>query len=152
METPKTLEDLDQPDAHREQFLRLRDARVVLVDYPLVFADFPWLAKGRSADDARRAAVRWLLDNAAVVSKSQALQTVTNTEIRVRNDGFVQGIRPPSHGRSAVLKALRSPHQPNDHDLLSVKGVGVSNSRVPAREPQPDQGAQAAPRFRRRSS
>lgn len=134
MYTPKLLDELDQPGCQPERFLVLRDAQVIVADYPLIFSDFPWLTRGRTEAAARAAADAWLLENAAVISEAQAAQSVTNTPIAVRDGASVDGVRPPRHGRSALVEARHHPELQVPPGLLSVKGLGVAPGVVPAVE------------------
>jgi hypothetical protein len=117
----RTLAELDDPGVREDLVLRLPRARVVLADLEALLHDFS--ALGPADEGARARAERWLLEQAAVVTATQAAQTVVNSPIPV--DGEPRRVlRPTFYGRSVVV--------PVSGGLLDVKGTGVFRDRVPS--------------------
>jgi hypothetical protein len=117
-ELPLALPDLGDPGVQSETALRVDGARVVFADYALLRRDFPQL---RGASPAR--IDRWILHNAAVISKSQAAQEEVNTPIPTLAP--VLAYRPPLYGRALVTTVDDGP------GLLDVKGAGIAPRRKP---------------------
>lgn len=93
--------------------LRVARARVVLADDQLLAADFPGLT-GTVED--------WLLRHAALISVTQAGQSVANTPIRTLEEP-VPVYRLPRGGRAFFAPAAEG--------LLALKGVGVMPGVTP---------------------
>lgn len=109
-------------DPKPEPVLRVRSARVVLADYPLLRRDFPKLQSFSEAEiDV------WLLDRTAFVSTAQAAQEKVNTKIDIMNGSarveHAQGFRPDGYGRALVFRT--------EEGLIDAKGVGKVNNPEP---------------------
>ena len=139
-----------------EEAYQLASARILLVDYAALEADFACLTPTNLTERnpellsmpgaERRRAIRcitdqWLLVNAGIVSKAQLAKTQVNTEINIR-DEVRPILRPPRYGRACVLatqpictrvSGFSRPISVNSTGELDVKGVGVGNEIVPAR-------------------
>lgn len=124
--------------------VKLDRAEVVLANYDLILSDFPnsFGAKFKSryldsfcskclisGTTCPNAIDKWLLKNAAYISKSQAEVNSINSEVHgVLVD--TASYRPPRYGRAMVVEV----RQGNDdliEGLLDIKGCGVRNSSVP---------------------
>ena len=140
-------EELADPLCQQETMLRVVGARVAFANYTQLQHDFPQLRDaellhGRPELEQlspvrREAAIRqiiddWMLHNAAVVSVSQARQTVTNTTIPTTGHS-VTGYRPPRYGRAAVIPVspdeTAASGQPGG--LVDIKGCGVAPNCTP---------------------
>ena len=114
------VEELYQPTVARESAVRLAEARVVLADYELLRADFPYLSTSTPTEiDA------WLLEHAAVISGRQTVANNVNTTIPI-TDQRVPVARPPRYGRAIVVPIAEG-------GLLDIKGAGVADDAVPQR-------------------
>jgi hypothetical protein len=133
---PRSIEELDELLA--DQALRVAGARVVFADYDRLLADFPWLAPEHSSQIDQ-----WLLRRAALISVTQAHQTLVNTQIPTLGDP-VSVYRPPRSGRAFLVSLLedgeRQAEEPpgggapaGQPGLLALKGVGVPPGTVPVR-------------------
>lgn len=101
-----------------EEVVRLQNAKVVMADYELIRKDFPHVAHM-----AEHEIDEWLLNQTAYVSRAQANQTATNTQIQI-TDGTRQAHRPPSYNR-ALLFEMENPGNPGEKiGLMDAKGVG----------------------------
>lgn len=146
---PRSIEDLDEPKIAADRAVRVRGARVLFADYDSLRRDFPWLGterlleshgeRARTADPDRREELarelvdRWLLDSAALVSATQAGQTIVNTPIPVTGDAFPV-YRLPHGGRAFVVDlAVLGTCGDGEPGLLDVKGIGVAPGVTPAR-------------------
>jgi hypothetical protein len=96
-----------------ENALRVRSARVVLADYPLIRRDFFLETLSEEAIDA------WLLDRTAYLAQAQALQTTYNTPVDIDLSRSTQALRPRSYGRALVYRAAR-------RAFIDGKGAGSS--------------------------
>lgn len=110
---PRSREDLDEPALTVDHALRVAGARVVLADDKLLAADFPGLT-GTVED--------WLLLHAALISVTQAGQSLANTPIRTLGEP-VPVYRLPRGGRAFFVPAAEG--------LLALKGVGVMPGVMP---------------------
>jgi hypothetical protein len=117
----RTAHELDDPGLQDDEVIRLARARVVLADVDAVLRDFA--ALGPSDPAARDRVVRWLLAHAAVITPTQAAQTIVNTAIPV-DGGPIHVVRPTHYGRAVVAPVLGG--------MLDVKGAGVARGRVPS--------------------
>ncbi len=137
LEIPRTFADLCAPTATQEELHRLTDAKVVFADYRRIAADFSQESGGdfELTNSIQRRLDAWLLDHAAIVSASQIAPNDVNTPIATSGPR-VKAVRPPRYGR-AVVVAARDPFATQAEGdvlgLLDVKGVGVSEARVPER-------------------
>lgn len=98
-------------DAKSEDVLKLRTARVILADYPLIRKDFPEVASYRDQQINE-----WLIRNTAFMSKEQVAQQVVNSEIQVTGEAR-QAYRPREYGRAHVF-------QVDTGGLIDAKGSG----------------------------
>jgi hypothetical protein len=121
---PLLVSKADYVEQHleNEEFHAVAGARVLFANYALIVHDFPRFA-GRPPSDIDD----WLIRHAAVISRAQAGQTVTNTPIRL-SSRHVPGYRPPVYGRAAVIDT-------GDGCLIDVKGIGVKSGAVPSHAP-----------------
>lgn len=128
----RDLAEIDAPDGTADQLVRVATAQVVLLDHALLTHDLPALsdqALGVAALDPIAAREAWMLEQAGLVSLTQAAQTEVNTPIAAIGAPR-PAWRPPRYGRAAVLRA----EGPGDeHLLLDLKGVGRGAGHVPAR-------------------
>ncbi|OLF53754.1 hypothetical protein [Pseudomonas chlororaphis] len=108
-----------------EQLLGVAGARVVFANYAALRADFaaPWQALAGEPETA--AIDRWLLENAACISASQAAAQGINTPIAL-DRRRLPAWRPPRYGRAAVLCAAGRAAV-----LFDVKGLGVPPDEAP---------------------
>jgi hypothetical protein len=110
----RDIRELDD-DVQADTARRVATARVVFAEHEVLQHDFPSLA-----GQTRQVREAWLLEQAGIISTTQAAQTVTNTRIRVT--GPVRQIwRPPGYGRACVVPGL-----------VDVKGMGVAVGEVPS--------------------
>ena len=101
-----------------EEVVKLSQARVVMADYDLIRKDFPHVAHM-----AEHEIDEWLINQTAYVSRAQAEQTATNTQIPI-DAGTRQAHRPPSYNR-ALLFEMENPANPAEKiGLMDAKGVG----------------------------
>jgi hypothetical protein len=134
------VEELYQPTIARESAVRLAEARVVLADYALLQADFPYLSTPallrahpdlEQLDPAQRQQAiharidAWLLEHAAVISGRQTVPNNVNTAIAV-TDARVDVARPPRYGRALVVPIPGG-------GLLDIKGAGVADGAMAQR-------------------
>jgi len=135
----RTIAELEEPTVREEIVYPLRTARCVFVDFASLRRDFPRLAPECLDAPARRRIEDWLIASAAVISASQAAQTLVNTPIET-GDTEILAYRPPRYGRALVLPVSTdgpfAPHQIEDvareaEGLLDVKGIGVRPDRAP---------------------
>ena len=115
--TAKTSIEQVHPSSTSEEVVRIKNAKIVLVDYDLVRKDFPAMVN-KSNDEIDR----WILDQVAFISKPQAAQTVVNSPIEVA-DEFRQAWRPPEYGRALVYDMVH-PDSGEKIGLMDAKGVG----------------------------
>ena len=111
----RSLNDFREQPLEYDRFQRVAGARVLLADYRLIAEDFPGLGDPASVD-------AWLLDHAAIISATQAAQSLVNDPIPVEGDTR-DAARPPWYGRSAVVEV--------DGGLLDLKGIGVGDGATP---------------------
>ena len=97
-------------EPRQETVLKLKNARVVVADYPLIRQDFPEVAKMTDAQIDK-----WLVDSTGYMSIQQVAQQETNTAIPVTGETTL-AYRPREYGRAHVFKA--------GHGLIDVKGSG----------------------------
>jgi hypothetical protein len=142
-----TVEELQDTGAEQEEALHVSTARVVSANYALIQHDFPelstaslvgrhsWLAAKSIAEQTatgRGLIDRWLTENAAFISKSQAAQSVVNTPIAT--DGTRAAYRPSGYGRALVVPVFAdSADGVRLSGLLDIKGAGVSPKSSPRR-------------------
>lgn len=100
-----------------ENVVRLKRAKIAIVDYDLIRKDFPDLVKlsNPQIDD-------WLLNQVAFISKPQSDQTVVNTAIDVVENNTREAYRPPRYGRALVYE---TEFQGKQLGLIDVKGTGA---------------------------
>jgi hypothetical protein len=139
-----------------DEMLRLANARVLVVDYPALYADFPQLHPDSLvrqiprlqslSEHARLRAMsgiadRWLLNAAGLISRGQLHVTDVNTEIKIKGRPF-EVFRPPRYGRACITKVrsqsleieeLSDVASISGGGELDIKGVGVQTGRVPSR-------------------
>ena len=90
----------------------------VWADYQVLGHDFPVLARF-----PQERIDRWLVDNAAFVSKPQVEQAIVNSPIET--DGISRkALRPPNYGRAVIAEVPGG--------LLDLKGAGVRPGRIPS--------------------
>lgn len=134
LDPPKRdLAEIDAPEGVAGQLVRVATARVVLLDHALLAHDQPALSDAAlHAVDRDPVAAReaWIVDQAGLVSPTQAAQTEVNTPIATIGAPR-PAWRPPRYGRAAVLRT-EGPGSA-DHLLLDLKGVGRGAGHVPAR-------------------
>lgn len=101
-----------------ETVVRLTNAKIALVNYPLIRHDFPQTMQW-SNDQIDQ----WLIDEFAFISQKQAEQTIVNTPIPVSHETRA-AYRPSDYGRALVYDA-----RINDEfvGLMDVKGAGSVN-------------------------
>lgn len=134
------VEELYQPSVAHESAVRLADARVVLADYELLQADFPYLStpallRAHPELDAldpiaREQAIHarldaWLLQHAGLISSRQTVANDVNTEIPTTGER-VRVARPPRYGRALVVPLPLG-------GLLDLKGAGVADDATPSK-------------------
>jgi hypothetical protein len=105
-----------------EEVVRLKNARVMLVDYDLVRRDFPGIAHLSNPEIDQ-----WLLDSLAYVSIPQKNQTAVNSAIETTGE-TIQAHRPPHYGRAMVFD-MKTPTSGQHLGLMDVKGVGSLRPR-----------------------
>ncbi|MEV4538998.1 hypothetical protein AB0J82_35020 [Asanoa sp. NPDC049518] len=134
---------------------RIAGARVVLIHYERLLADFPFLRphalmaanpelqRVAGASDApaifRKIVDQWFTENAALISRAQAEPSEVNA--RVVTEGPPRTVcRPPRYGRACIAEVLPTIiHLDELHDPvklqgggeLDIKGVGVREGRRP---------------------
>ena len=115
--TPERDINVVHPSTQSEEVVRLRDAKIVIVDYDLVRRDFPTIQHlpNHEIDE-------WLLENLAYVSKPQANQHRVNTPIKI-TDKTREALRPPKYGRALVFD-MNDPVSGSSLGLMDVKGSG----------------------------
>lgn len=115
---PRCCDELAELAGVREEVVHLPTARVVLADYTVLREDFPQLGKisDTAIDD-------WLVEHAAWISRSQALQATVNSPIDV-GVRTTQAFRPPRYGRAVIVQAPEG--------LLDLKGAGVREGQTPS--------------------
>ncbi len=109
-------------------------ARVALLDRALLQHDFPFLrTRGDAASEraVETRLARFLLEQAAFVSRRQARQTAVNTAIATTGAEVV-AYRPPDYGRALVFPVAANGRPAG---LLDVKGAGVAPRRRPSLAP-----------------
>jgi|ERR1700733_4282651 len=147
-------DDLRDPGITKETLLRLPGASVVYADYPLILHDFPHLLRTQSRSQIqtetavdwcspesqalRDSIDQWLVENAALVSCSQASQTEVNTPIST--SGSTEGYRPTGYGRAIVVQVevKCSEFDESSALLLDVKGIGVPPDTKPTHKEHAD--------------
>ncbi|MGH6615544.1 hypothetical protein [Sphingomonas sp.] len=129
----RDLAEIDAPDGVADQLVRVATARVVLLDHALLAHDMPALsdeALGAAGLDPVVTREAWMLEQAGLVSLTQAAQAEVNTPIATIGEPRLVW-RPPRYGRAAVLRADWPGN--SGHLLLDLKGVGRGAGHVPAR-------------------
>ncbi len=131
----RRLEELAADGLAAEPALQVAGARAALLDRELLEHDFPFLraaASGLSGERARTIRLaRFLVEQAAFVSRRQARQTAVNSPIATTGVAAT-AYRPPDYGRALVLPVL---HDGRPAGLLDVKGAGVAPRRRPSLAP-----------------
>ena len=142
------IDELQDPGIEKEEVLHVITARVVCANYALIQHDFPELSKASligklpwlaaqpdvvQATEICNIIDRWLTDNTAFVSKSQAGQSLVNTP--VATDAITRtAYRPAGYGRAVVIPVFNSSTEDAQlSGLLDVKGAGVSPQSSPRR-------------------
>jgi hypothetical protein len=119
----KVLSGLRNPRG--ETAVRLKDARVVLADYPLIKHDFGQALSehyGKALKDISNDEIdAWLLDSAAYISGAQAKQQEVNSPIPSTTKQ-VTAYRPSDYGRAMVFR-------PAPGVLIDVKGSGAKSPK-----------------------
>lgn len=113
---------------------RIRGARLVWADTEALAADYgdtiPGLSTATRDDPALH---KWLIDNGAILSLSQARQTDVNDPVSTSSE-TVETVRPPRYGRAAIL-APEVPGGVADAagplPFFDIKGCGVPNDEDP---------------------
>ena len=105
------------------EIVKLSNAQVVLADYELLKKDFPALS-GKSDQEIDR----WLLDNVGYVAKTQAKQSVVNTDIPVTGES-AKALRPEDYGRALVFKDQSPDDSTTQIGLIDVKGAGAKKPK-----------------------
>ncbi len=151
----KHILDLDNPNIiGGESVVGLERVRVMSANYSLLQHDFPQLRddhlrkehpgisdlKGVAFVEERISLInKWLIRNAAFISKSQADQTIVNTRIKTDSRAKI-AFRPPNYGRALVFPVEKPGYIPEDIDpseklgawgLIDAKGIGVGPGIVP---------------------
>ncbi|GAB4014872.1 MAG: hypothetical protein Fur0010_13350 [Bdellovibrio sp.] len=115
--TPKrSIEEVNEI-YEQEKVLKLKNPRIVIVDYDLIRRDFPSIANLSNPQIDQ-----WLLDQVAYVSIPQARQTVVNTTIETTEEN-ITAYRPFEYGRALVFD-MKHPSTGEHLGLMDVKGVG----------------------------
>ena len=133
---PGSLGELEERGGRPETFRRLSEARVIEADYAALLRDYPDLPASRDGVPDRDAVDRWLLDNFAVMSLSQAAQADVNTPIPCHPGGTASGIRFSGHGRAASIAGCRPSGDAKSAVIFNVKGVGREEGETPTLNPQ----------------
>jgi len=128
------IEQYGPGSVRAETVSRVKTASVMFADYDLLRTTFPELA---SLDED--AINKWLLENAAYISQSQAAQTALNSKIKTARE-YTIAFRPPEYGRAGVFslawnlkgrKCRQDYEQWPNEGCLDVKGIGIEPSRTP---------------------
>ncbi|HEY5710964.1 MAG TPA: hypothetical protein VIT38_03625 [Allosphingosinicella sp.] len=130
----RSIDEIDAPDSEVERLVRVASARLLFLDHELLAHDLPALSDSAlvaGGHDPIRFRNNWLLENAGLISTTQAEQSVVNTPIRT--EGTVRRAwRPPRYGRAVVVEARAGNGQGKSQTLLlDVKGAGIGPTRVP---------------------
>lgn len=117
-----------------EMILGVRGAEVVFANYGAIFADFEpslrHIAAASGSDAERcRAVDKWLIENTAYVSTSQAASRAVSTPIALDGSSR-QAWRPPRYGRAVVVLDRQST-VPTSGAFFDVKGTGVPPDEEP---------------------
>src|ERR1044072_1997928 len=126
------IEQYGPGSVRAETVSRVKTASVMFADYDLLRTTFPELAL--LGEDSIN---KWLLENAAYISQSQAAQTALNPKIKTTRQYKIP-FRPPEYGRAGVFslawnrKGRKQDYEqwPNE-GCLDVKGIGIEPSRTP---------------------
>ncbi|PIQ60152.1 MAG: hypothetical protein COW00_07765 [Bdellovibrio sp. CG12_big_fil_rev_8_21_14_0_65_39_13] len=112
--------NIKEVDVHSEteQVVKLRNAKVVIVDYDLIKRDFP-VMKNYSDSEIDK----WLIDQVGYVSIPQTKQTIVNTAIPTTGE-LIDAHRPTDYGRALVFD-MKDPVTGNEIGIMDVKGVGA---------------------------
>lgn len=113
----KQISEVD-PRSETEQVVKLKNARVVLVDYDLIRRDFPAM-KNYSNPEVDK----WLIDQVGYVSIPQTKQTVVNTKIETTGE-MINAYRPTDYGRALVFE-MKDPVTGDVMGIMDAKGVGA---------------------------
>jgi hypothetical protein len=125
-------EELSQPLVSIEMAWRLAAAESVVVEASTLAADLAMLGYAGTGPPTRDAAGAWLVDHMAIISASQAAQTIVNEPIRT-SGVRVEAFRPPRYGRSLVVPAdVAALTGKPGRILVDVKGCGIAPGRLPA--------------------
>ncbi len=126
IQIPRNIEEVDEPGLGRDRVRRVATARVAFANHKLLARDFPGLRGRGAAAGVRRE--QWLLNNAGIMSVTQAAQTAVNAPIELT--GRVRRVwRPFTYGRAVIVPVTDPSGTPG---LLDVKGAGVPPGRVPS--------------------
>ena len=151
----KSIGQLDQKNISSEKVWRVKDTRIVYINYKLLQHDFPQLKnevlkteyphlkclKGLMKQRAIETIIEdWLIRNTAFISSPQAKQARVNTKIPIGKEN-VKAFRPPGYGRALVfsieendrcLKRIKGRNKPPyENRLIDVKGIGVAPGSKP---------------------
>lgn len=118
-----------------ERMLGVQGARILFANYGAILTDFePFLGRLISDvdNDAEccRVLDRWLIENTAFVSTTQAASSLVSTPIPL-DCSSRQGWRPPRYGRATVMVDRHSSHI-GAGAIFDVKGTGVPPDEDPS--------------------